>query len=488
MKIGALLTLILLPLGLLAQESKTPVAGLAIVNSCSAGVVRYKESKADDRALVVTNGHCLLLNMTFGRPLPYPLAGEILRNVTEPRFLNATSIHLHAKTRTIQAKALRLVYATMSGTDVALFELPHTYAQLRAWGVPAFTIATRAPWPGEKVEIRSGFYARRFTCRFESLRTVLEGPFFTTNALMFSKECAVYPGYSGSLILSQRTGEVLGLANTHSSEGPTTCGFDHPCFFALESKRISAVGSYRTFGVPLTNLPQESATINLFAPALSFEASTMQARLDRFAKFARPLLSATGVQLEVALDREWAELPGHSAFNRGTLTITIGARLYENPRMTADALDVILCHELGHLMGHPPKKTNAMNNSGDWASGEGESDYFAGSCLMNLWKNELNSALVFNAWDTEERCEGLQSIVQRQLCERAAQAGLDLFRMFYDVYAMSGSAQGPRPDIHAHDSNEVSEYLFGYPSYQCRLETVMAGALQQERPRCWFYK
>jgi hypothetical protein len=124
--------------------------------------------------------------------------------------------------------------------------------------------------------------------------------------------------------------------------------------------------------------------------------------------------------------------------------------------LAPDHFDVILCHELGHLLGGAPKKKNYFNRSGDWASVEGESDYFAASCVQEL--------------------EGSAS--------RAARAAEGFYQLLYSHYApFTGE---PKPVLGGKDESVVSQTMEGHPREQCRLDSFVAGLTGAPRPRCWY--
>ena len=67
-------------------------SGAGTVNSCSAALIKIANMNESHKAIIATNGHCLLLNLYFGKQMAYPLPEEILSNVTDQDFLNKTSI------------------------------------------------------------------------------------------------------------------------------------------------------------------------------------------------------------------------------------------------------------------------------------------------------------------------------------------------------------------------------------------------------------
>ena len=151
------------------------------------------------------------------------------------------------------------------------------------------------------------------------------------------------------------------------------------------------------------------------------------------------------------------------------------------PRLTSDSLKMLICHEMGHLFGGQPLRPapvgweGPLDESGlSLLSAEGQADYYASSvCFRRLVGGE----------DHRESLKGRQ-IPQRLLqqcgaawgdqtpasflCLRTAVAGLDFLNLVKE-FPISLSDR---------DETVVEKTLIGeYPSRQCRLDTLKAGAL-----------
>lgn len=150
--------------------------------------------------------------------------------------------------------------------------------------------------------------------------------------------------------------------------------------------------------------------------------------------------------------------------------------------MTKDALINTVCHELGHgIGGEPLKKKKEIEP----ISAEGQSDYFATRyCLERIFKHikpaqevKAVSEYVGNLCRTNARSRNEQNF-----CLRAFQA-LEVERMIFKEF------QGKETSFEVKDPTIVetvnSSETF-YPSAQCRIDTMVAGVLKQERPRCWW--
>src|SRR3954452_987641 len=90
----------------------TTLASTIALSNCSASLVRYPSSVSSDRAMMLTNGHCYEGG--------FIAAGKVLQNRSSSRagtLLNGSGQSLGA------LRADRVLYATMTGTDVTLYRL-----------------------------------------------------------------------------------------------------------------------------------------------------------------------------------------------------------------------------------------------------------------------------------------------------------------------------------------------------------------------------
>lgn len=189
-----------------------------------------------------------------------------------------------------------------------------------------------------------------------------------------------------------------------------------------------------------------------------FSESEFNSRVAKFTEFAQPLIEPR--QLLIEFDPEWVGNIGSCYLTEKAFVISIGSRMNETVGLSGDQLDLILCHELGHLLGQGPRKSNNLTEVGNWAAGEGESDYFSGSCLKALW-----------------------SLTENQ--SRIEPTAEKFFRLLFTFFGRHTGEQ--EPSLSRKDSTTVSENMLGYPSLQCRLDSVVAGAQSAPRPQCWHH-
>jgi hypothetical protein len=134
--------------------------------------------------------------------------------------------------------------------------------------------------------------------------------------------------------------------------------------------------------------------------------------------------------------------------DQGNIAISVWGGMLTHPKMTSNTLLLLLCHELGHFLGGPPLKSR-----NGWSSTEGQADFYStASCMKNFEVDE----------------------------DQFFQAALNLSGIYAEV------TQQTAPRLDQCDPSVVSRVNYGYPSLQCRLDTLMAGWKQSTRPKCWF--
>lgn len=134
----------------------------------------------------------------------------------------------------------------------------------------------------------------------------------------------------------------------------------------------------------------------------------------------------------------------------GLVAIVVWGGMISHPKMTAHTFYLLLCHELGHFLGGPPLKSRT-----GWSSTEGQSDYYSAiSCVKDLGLDEgqfIDAALALTS-----------------------------------IYAEVTKQAPPRLDVC--DESVATRTNYGYPTIQCRLDTLLAGWNETARPRCWFFE
>lgn len=202
------LSALLGPLGV-AHAIEPPTerfTGTVRLPGCSGAVVRWPGSLDTDRAVVLTNGHCVRQPFLGARET---LVGQ--RRWTRVEVLDGDGRVVR------EARAVRLLYATMHTTDVALLRLRETYADLAADGVTPFALADTGPARGEQVRIPSGYWIEQRSCATRgTAHRVHEQAWDWHESIRLPADdgCRIRGGYSGSPIVSRATGLVVGVVNT----------------------------------------------------------------------------------------------------------------------------------------------------------------------------------------------------------------------------------------------------------------------------------
>lgn len=247
---------------------------------------------------------------------------------------------------------------------------------------------------------------------------------------------------------------------------------------------------------------------NLYIPASDFHVmgigqDIFDKIIDRGEKIYGPIIKSKGGNLRV--ERLWNDGTVNAAAGRSgsTWTVEMYGGLARHKEITEEGFAAVLCHEIGHHIGGAPRYP------ADWASNEGQSDYFSATkCMRYMYENEDNEAWLKTVKIdalAANRCQ--QQFSNRQdelLCLRTAYAAQSIARMFA---ALDGDSEAK---FDTPDPRAVSRTSHGHPASQCRLDTLFNGATCQVdksvemgtdvlkgtcnqgvdrfgwRPRCWY--
>lgn len=228
--------------------------GFGTVNGCSGALFALEGMPHSERALVITNGHCVGLRGLTGADLDYPAPGEVVTNIDGPAVAAETNITLHSSPGPARVQATRLLYATMTGTDVGVFELEETFEEISAaYGIEPIVLERAIASMTAPVVVRSGFYDREIACSLAGSVILAEGPYRTTEGVRFTRECRIYVGVSGSPIMTS-PGRFVGLANTHNAGSGAPCSLHNPCEVEPVTGATSSGAVGQAYGVFATRL------------------------------------------------------------------------------------------------------------------------------------------------------------------------------------------------------------------------------------------
>ncbi|MFE7126884.1 trypsin-like peptidase domain-containing protein [Streptomyces sp. NPDC057617] len=194
-------------------------AGTVALSNCSGSVVRTPASLPSDPALVLSNGHCL--ETGFLGP------GQVVVNRASTRTFTLLN---SAGTGVATLRASKIAYATMTDTDVSLYQLTSTYAQIQSsYGINALELNTVRPVQGSAIKVVSGYWKRIYTCNIDGFAYQLkEGDWTWKDSVRYTSACNTIGGTSGSPVIDNTTGKVVAVNNTGNESGGR-CTLNNPC-------------------------------------------------------------------------------------------------------------------------------------------------------------------------------------------------------------------------------------------------------------------
>ncbi|WEV25710.1 serine protease [Streptomyces sp. 71268] len=193
--------------------------GTVALSNCSGAVVRLPGSADRDPALVMSNGHCL------GGGFPAP--GEVV--VDRPSSRTFTLLDARAGDAGT-VRATKVAYATMTDTDVSLYEVDATYAEIKQrFGVKPLALAAERPKAGTAISVVSGYWKKQYTCSIDGfVHELREGRWSWKDSVRYTPACQTIGGTSGSPVVDTATGAVVAVNNTGNESGGR-CTDNNPC-------------------------------------------------------------------------------------------------------------------------------------------------------------------------------------------------------------------------------------------------------------------
>jgi V8-like Glu-specific endopeptidase len=227
-----------------AQNSKS-YNGVGLFDKAGEGFCTafFLNTKGDDNApaYAVTNGHCAILPK-------FLKATEIITNrPTDIVFKLNYFVNTKSKVKTIPIK--KIVYATMKGTDITVFELNTTFKNLVKAGFTPLDIDTVPPNLGEPVKVigipgsgvqHSLRYLHKATCETGVAVDLNEDVYQWKNSVRH--RCSTIGGMSGSPMISQKTNRVIGIVNTGVNDDALEqkeCSWNRPCEVSGNGKKLT---------------------------------------------------------------------------------------------------------------------------------------------------------------------------------------------------------------------------------------------------------
>lgn len=182
-----------------------------------------------------------------------------------------------------------------------------------------------------------------------------------------------------------------------------------------------------------------------------------------------PDFKSMGRKLEIISAWRDAEVQAYASSQGKTDQVTVNGGMARFPFMTADALTLVICHELGHHIGGAPQ---ALFYNGKTI--EGQADYFATlKCMRRIFSHDDNRRFLSDdTIDPQIRKECKTSFsFEREIaiCHRSALASLVM------GYVNAGVHRQENPKFNTPDQTRAEHLFTGHPNSQCRLDTYMAG-------------
>ncbi|WP_328887380.1 S1 family peptidase [Streptomyces sp. NBC_00316] len=194
-------------------------AGTVALSNCSGSVVRTPSSLPSDPALVLSNGHC----METGFPGP----GEVVINRSSTRSFTLLN---SAGSGVGTLRASKIAYGTMTDTDISLYQLTRTYAQIESiYGIKALELNAAHPVQGTAITVVSGYWKRTYSCSVDGfVYRLKEGEWTWKDSVRYTSACQTIGGTSGSPVIDNATGKVVAVNNTGNEDGQR-CTDNNPC-------------------------------------------------------------------------------------------------------------------------------------------------------------------------------------------------------------------------------------------------------------------
>lgn len=192
--------------------------------------------------------------------------------------------------------------------------------------------------------------------------------------------------------------------------------------------------------------------------------------LDRLQAIYTPIFAAKGARLEIG--RLWSNGEVNAFADRvnNVWSINMFGGMARHPKNTEEGFAMVACHEIGHHIGGAPQYR------GDWASNEGESDYYStAKCLRFFYEHEDNEAWARTATIDPlavQRCSSQFSDRNEALiCMRATVGAQALAAIMSELDGSGKLAQLSTPD-----KKVVPRTSDMWPESQCRMDTVFSAA------------
>ncbi|NSC23616.1 trypsin-like peptidase domain-containing protein [Streptomyces albus subsp. chlorinus] len=202
-----------------AVKATPSFEGTVALSNCSGSVVKMPTSKPTDPALVLSNGHCLETGM--------PQPGQVVKD--QPSSRSFTLLRANGSNAGT-VRATKVAYATMTDTDVSLYQVGTTYQDIESrYGVRALSVDAAHPAQGRAITVVSGYWKEKYGCAIDGFAYRLKEAGWTMkDSIRYTSACRTKGGTSGSPVIDNATGKVVGVNNTLNEDG-ARCTLNNPC-------------------------------------------------------------------------------------------------------------------------------------------------------------------------------------------------------------------------------------------------------------------
>lgn len=194
--------------------------GIVKLSNCSGSLIAFNGQPLSSKAIVMTNGHCIQKPGGFLNP------GEVWVNRQNNRKMKIfdQDMKLH------EVQATKILYATMTNTDVAFYELTESYNQIfKKTNIRPFLLDSVRPLSGISIDIISGYWDRGYSCEIDGfVFNMREAEWTFTDSIRYTPSCDTIGGTSGSPIIARGSRNVVAINNT-SNESGQRCTMNNPC-------------------------------------------------------------------------------------------------------------------------------------------------------------------------------------------------------------------------------------------------------------------
>ncbi len=199
--------------------------------------------------------------------------------------------------------------------------------------------------------------------------------------------------------------------------------------------------------------------------------------IDRVSEVYSPIIEGMGATLNVIRAWENGTVNAYASRSGNIWNVKMFGGLARHKTVTPDGFALVVCHELGHHVGGAPK----YGTRNDWASNEGQADYFGTlKCFRKVFEFDDNQTIVSSLSIPEkvkEECRaswGGDKIINANeyfLCLRSAMAGKSLANLLAEL------ANDSEPLFETPDTRVVTTTQHAHPKAQCRLDTYFGGSI-----------